>query len=98
MKCLPAPCQLTKLTFLKLPDVLPVASQYVMHLSLHCLLIFSSKGLVTLLFVDFQVTLKGSSIHPSIAKSLDIIKEKFERLCLRDQDILGTPERWNKVV
>ena len=44
-----------------------------------------------------QVTLKGSTIHPSIAKSLEIIKEKFERLCLRDQDILGTPEQWNKV-
>ena len=42
------------------------------------------------------MTLKGS-IHPLIGKSLDIIKEKFERLCLKDQDILGTPDRWNKV-
>lgn len=47
--------------------------------------------------LSFQVTLKGNQIHPSISKALDIIKEKFERICLKDQDILGTPERWNKV-
>ena len=36
-------------------------------------------------------------MHPSISKSLDIIKGSFERLCLKDQDILGDAERWNKV-
>lgn len=45
-----------------------------------------------------KVILKNNQIHPSIVKSLDIIKEKFERICLKDQDILGTPDRWNKVL
>jgi DNA primase small subunit len=45
-----------------------------------------------------KVTLKSRDIHPMITKSLGIIKEKFEKLCLVDQDILGTPERWDKVL
>ena len=43
-----------------------------------------------------KVTLR-TTMHPSISKSLDIIKGSFERLCLKDQDILGDAERWNKV-
>ena len=43
-----------------------------------------------------KVNLK-TALHPSIAKSLDIIKGSFERLCLRDQDILADSVRWNKV-
>lgn len=44
-----------------------------------------------------KVTLR-TTMHPSISKSLDIIKGSFERLCLKDQDILGDAERWNKVL
>lgn len=44
-----------------------------------------------------KVTLR-TAMHPSISKSLDIIKGSFERLCLKDQDILGDAERWNKVL
>ena len=43
-----------------------------------------------------KVTLR-TTMHPSISKSLDIIKGSFARLCLKDQDILGDAERWNKV-
>ena len=43
-----------------------------------------------------KVTLKNV-LHPSIEKSLDIIKGSFERLCLKDQDILGDEASWNKV-
>ena len=39
-----------------------------------------------------------NALHPSIAKSIDIIKESFERLCLQDQDILGDSSSWNKVI
>jgi len=39
-----------------------------------------------------------NALHPSIAKSIDIIKESFERLCLQDQDILGDSSSWNKVL
>ena len=38
-----------------------------------------------------------NALHPSIAKSIDIIKESFARLCLQDQDILGDSSSWNKV-
>ncbi len=44
-----------------------------------------------------KVYLRGQ-IHPAISKSLDIIKEKFERICLRDQEILGDPQKWTKVL
>jgi len=44
-----------------------------------------------------KVTLR-TTMHPSISKSLDIIKGSFARLCLKDQDILGDAERWNKVL
>lgn len=43
--------------------------------------------------VNFKTTL-----HPSISKSLEIIKDSFERLCLVDQDILGDSSRWTKVL
>jgi len=42
-----------------------------------------------------KVNLRGQ-VHPAIASSITIIKEKFEKICLRDQDILGDPQKWNK--
>jgi len=44
-----------------------------------------------------KVTLQ-TGLHPSISKSLEVIKESFTRLCLHDQDILGDSTRWNKVL
>ena len=44
-----------------------------------------------------KVTLRNE-VHPSVAQSLDIIKAHFEKLCLRDQDILGDESRWTKVL
>ena len=45
-----------------------------------------------------KVHLKPDGIHPSIQKSIAIIDTKFESLCLEGQDILGTPELWQKVL
>merc|ERR1712018_910547 len=46
-----------------------------------------------------KINLKSDvSLHPSIQKSLDIINSKFDNLCIKDQDILGTPELWQKVL
>merc|ERR1712048_1440320 len=45
-----------------------------------------------------KVLLKGNSMHPSVERAVNIIKESFEQLCLKDQDILGSKEQWNKVL
>lgn len=45
-----------------------------------------------------KVTLKTDGVHPSISHALAIIKDEFEDLCIKGQDILGTPERWQKVL
>jgi len=45
-----------------------------------------------------KVVLRGQRIHPSIDRAVAIIKESFEKLCLRDQDILGCKEAWTKVL
>merc|ERR1712223_1235439 len=46
-----------------------------------------------------KINLKSDgSLHPSIQKSLDIINSKFDKLCIKEQDILGTPELWQKVL
>jgi DNA primase small subunit len=39
-----------------------------------------------------------SNVHPSIEKSLEIVKKWFRRLCLEDQDILADEKRWSKVL
>jgi len=44
-----------------------------------------------------KVVLKGSQVHPSVQRAVDIIKVDFEKLCLIDQDILGSKESWSKV-
>ncbi len=45
-----------------------------------------------------KVNLRGSLVHPSIEKALEIVKEAFPKLCLEDQDILGDKESWEKVL
>jgi len=45
-----------------------------------------------------KVNLRFKEIHPHIAKSLDIVKANFEKLCLHDQDILANESRWTKVL
>ncbi len=45
-----------------------------------------------------KVNLKGNAVHPSIKKALEIVKKQFNQVCLEGQDILGTPERWQKVL
>ncbi len=44
-----------------------------------------------------KINLKGNA-HPSIEKSLEIVRKWFRKLCLEDQDILGDEKRWNKVL
>lgn len=44
-----------------------------------------------------KVHLKSNGVHPSIKKAIAIIDPYFEKVCLEGQDILGTPDRWNKV-
>lgn len=44
-----------------------------------------------------KVVLKGSQMHPSVQRAVDIVKLDFEKLCLIDQDILGSKESWSKV-
>ena len=41
--------------------------------------------------------IKGS-VHPSVDRARSIIADYFEKLCLVDQDILGTRESWTKVL
>ena len=41
--------------------------------------------------------IKGS-VHPSVDRARGIIADYFEKLCLVDQDILGTRESWTKVL
>ena len=43
-----------------------------------------------------KVNLKTEGIHPSIVHAL--IKDEFKELCIKSQDILGTPELWQKVL
>ena len=45
-----------------------------------------------------KVNLKAEGIHPSVTHALRIIEEKFKELCLVGQDILGSPDRWQKVL
>lgn len=45
-----------------------------------------------------KVLLRSDRVHPSIARAVEIIKKDFEQLCLKDQDILGCPEQWGKVL
>ena len=45
-----------------------------------------------------KVHLKAEGIHPSIGQAIKIIEMKFQELCLEGQDILGTPERYKKVL
>ena len=45
-----------------------------------------------------KVNLKTEGIHPSIAYALNVIKDEFKELCIKGQDILGTPELWQKVL
>lgn len=45
-----------------------------------------------------KVYLRSQQNHPAIDKALDIIKQNFSKLCLEDQDILGTKERCAKVL
>lgn len=44
-----------------------------------------------------KVVLRGDRVHPSIERAVNIIKGDFEKLCLIDQDILGSKEVWTKV-
>ncbi|KAJ2726555.1 p48 polypeptide of DNA primase [Coemansia sp. Benny D115] len=39
-----------------------------------------------------------SGQHPHVLRSMEIIEEYFEDILLVDQEILSTPERWNKVL
>jgi DNA primase small subunit len=45
-----------------------------------------------------KVLLRNDRVHPSITRAVDIIKKDFEQLCLKDQDILGSPAQWTKVL
>ena len=45
-----------------------------------------------------KVLLRNDRVHPSITRAIDIIKKDWEQLCLRDQDILGNPKQWTKVL
>jgi len=45
-----------------------------------------------------KVMLKNDRVHPSVRRAVDFIKKDFEQLCLKDQDILGNKEQWNKVL
>ena len=45
-----------------------------------------------------KVLLRNDRVHPSITRAIDIIKKDWEQLCLRDQDILGNPKQWSKVL
>ena len=45
-----------------------------------------------------KVLLRNDRVHPSIARAVEIIKKDWEQLCLKDQDILGSPKQWSKVL
>jgi len=45
-----------------------------------------------------KVLLKGSNIHPSVARADDIIKKHFWEVCIKDQDIMGDTVQWTKVL
>jgi len=45
-----------------------------------------------------KVLLRNDRVHPSVTRAVNIIKKDFEKLCLIDQDILGNPTQWNKVL
>ena len=45
-----------------------------------------------------KVLLRNDRVHPSIKRAVEIIKKDWEQLCLRDQDILGSPKQWTKVL
>jgi len=45
-----------------------------------------------------KVTLRGTSVHPSVHRASEIVKKDFEKLCLIDQDILGSKDSWTKVL
>ena len=45
-----------------------------------------------------KVLLRSDRVHPSITRAVEIIKKDWEQLCLRDQDILGNPKQWSKVL
>ena len=44
-----------------------------------------------------KVNLRGHQVHPSIEKAITIIQADFQKLCLEDQDILGSKDKWEKV-
>ena len=44
-----------------------------------------------------KVILKGA-LHPSVERAKNVIEQYFVKLCLVDQDILGTREGWSKVL
>ncbi|XP_065199041.1 DNA primase small subunit-like [Sycon ciliatum] len=45
-----------------------------------------------------KVQLRGSSMHSSLQHASQVIKKYFPTLALENQDILGTPERYEKVL
>ena len=45
-----------------------------------------------------KVLLRNDRVHPSVTRAVEIIKKDWEKLCLRDQDILGSAKQWTKVL
>lgn len=45
-----------------------------------------------------KVTLYPGKYHPSVQRALDIVRKQFRKMCLEEQDILGTPEKYEKVL
>ncbi|KAL1916943.1 uncharacterized protein VTP21DRAFT_5140 [Calcarisporiella thermophila] len=39
-----------------------------------------------------------SNLHPSVSRSLDVLKEHFERIILQGQNVLGEQQHWKKVL
>ncbi|KAF4805184.1 hypothetical protein TURU_001867 [Turdus rufiventris] len=44
-----------------------------------------------------KVTL-SHPVHPFIRRSVNVVEKYFEEFALRGQDILGSPEKWDKVL
>ena len=42
--------------------------------------------------------MRNDRVHPSVTRAVEIIKKDWEKLCLRDQDILGSAKQWTKVL
>ncbi|TPX47147.1 hypothetical protein SeLEV6574_g02814 [Synchytrium endobioticum] len=45
-----------------------------------------------------KVSLGMGALHPTLVPAMKILEEYFPKTCLVNQDILGTPERWNKIL